>query len=47
MSEAVEQIKPSGIPTPEELGFDPAVIRAKYTAERQIWKQDGSTKREI
>jgi cation diffusion facilitator CzcD-associated flavoprotein CzcO len=35
MSEAVEQTKPSGIPTPQELGFDPAVLRARYAAERQ------------
>ena len=35
MSEAVEQTKPNGIPTPEELGFDPAVLREKYAAERQ------------
>jgi cation diffusion facilitator CzcD-associated flavoprotein CzcO len=35
MSEAMEQTKPSGIPTPEELGFDPAVMRARYVAERQ------------
>jgi cyclohexanone monooxygenase len=35
MSEAVEQTKPSGIPTPDELGFDPAALRAKYAAERQ------------
>jgi cation diffusion facilitator CzcD-associated flavoprotein CzcO len=35
MNETVEQTKPSGIPTPEELGFDPAVLRARYGAERQ------------
>jgi cyclohexanone monooxygenase len=35
MSEAVEQIKPSGIPTPEKLGFDPMALRARYAAERQ------------
>ncbi len=35
MSEAVEQTKPNGIPTAEELGFDPAVLREKYAAERQ------------
>jgi NADPH-dependent 2,4-dienoyl-CoA reductase/sulfur reductase-like enzyme len=35
MSEAVTQEKPNRIPTPEELGFDPAVLRAKYAAERQ------------
>jgi cyclohexanone monooxygenase len=35
MSEAMEQTKPSGISTAEELGFDPAVLRARYAAERQ------------
>jgi cyclohexanone monooxygenase len=35
MSEAMEQTKPSGIPSPEELGFDPNMLRARYTAERQ------------
>jgi cyclohexanone monooxygenase len=35
MSEATMETKPSKIPTPEELGFDPAVLRAKYAAERQ------------
>jgi cation diffusion facilitator CzcD-associated flavoprotein CzcO len=35
MSEAVEQTKPSGVPTPQELGFDPAMMRARYAAERQ------------
>ena len=35
MSEAVTQEKPNRIPTPEELGFDPAALRAKYAAERQ------------
>jgi hypothetical protein len=34
MSEAVMQPKPKGIPTPEELGFDPAALRQKYAAER-------------
>ena len=34
MSEAVTQSEPSGIPTPEELGFDPAEMRQKYAAER-------------
>jgi hypothetical protein len=32
MSEAVTQEKPNRIPTPEELGFDPAALRAKYAA---------------
>ena len=34
MSEAVTQSEPTGIPTPEELGFDPAEMRQKYAAER-------------
>jgi cyclohexanone monooxygenase len=34
MSEAVIQPKPNGIPTAEELGFEPAVLRQKYAAER-------------
>ena len=34
MSQAVEQTTPSGIPTPEELGFDPAELRQKYAEER-------------
>ena len=31
MSEAVMEAKPNGIPTPNELGFDPAVIAARNT----------------
>jgi hypothetical protein len=34
MSEAVAQSKPNGIPTPAELGFDPAALRQKYAEER-------------
>ena len=34
MSEAVAQSQPSGIPTPAELGFDPADLRQKYAEER-------------
>ena len=34
MSEAVETSQPTGIPTPEELGFDPADLRQKYADER-------------
>jgi cyclohexanone monooxygenase len=34
MSEAETQAETKGIPTPEELGFDPAVLRRKYAAER-------------
>jgi cyclohexanone monooxygenase len=34
MNEAVAQPGSTRIPTPEELGFDPAQLRAKYAAER-------------
>src|SRR5713101_1895515 len=34
MSEAVAQSQPNGIPTPAELGFDPAELRQKYAEER-------------
>src|SRR5215813_10568338 len=34
MGEAVTQSKPTGIPNPEELGFDPGALREKYAAER-------------
>ncbi len=34
MSEAVVQSQPTGIPTPAELGFDPADLRQKYADER-------------
>jgi cation diffusion facilitator CzcD-associated flavoprotein CzcO len=34
MSETVIQETPNRIPTPEELGFDPALLRQKYAAER-------------
>jgi cyclohexanone monooxygenase len=34
MSEAEMQSQPTGIPTPQELGFDPAELRQKYAAER-------------
>ena len=34
MNEAVETSQPTGIPTPEELGFDPADLRQKYADER-------------
>ncbi len=34
MNEAVETSQPTGIPTPEELGFDPAELRQKYAEER-------------
>jgi len=43
MSAAVAQIKPNGIPTPAELGFDPAELRQKYAAERtRRLRQDGN-----
>src|SRR5579859_3313726 len=35
MSEAATQTETKRIPTPEELGFDPAALRAKYAAERR------------
>jgi cyclohexanone monooxygenase len=34
MSETVTQTTSNRIPTPEELGFDPALLRQKYAAER-------------
>ena len=34
MSAAVTQSKPNGIPTPAELGFNPAELRQKYAEER-------------
>src|SRR5881275_2158677 len=34
MNEAVTQSTPNGIPTAEELGFDPGALREKYAAER-------------
>jgi cyclohexanone monooxygenase len=34
MSEAIEQNQQSRVPTPEELGFDPAELRKKYAEER-------------
>ena len=34
MNEAVAQSQPNEIPTPEELGFDPAELRQKYAEER-------------
>src|SRR6266705_1402357 len=35
MSAAVTQSKPNGIPTPAELGFNPAELRQKYAEERE------------
>ncbi len=44
MNEAQEQSPPSGIPTPAELGFDPAALRRKYAEERQRrLRSDGNT----
>src|ERR1700752_3904196 len=34
MSETATESKRSRIPTPEELGFNPAALREKYAAER-------------
>jgi cyclohexanone monooxygenase len=34
MSAAAPQATPTGIPTPAELGFDPAMLRQKYAEER-------------
>jgi len=34
MCAAVAQANPTGIPTPAELGFDPAGLRRKYVEER-------------
>jgi cation diffusion facilitator CzcD-associated flavoprotein CzcO len=34
MGAGVGQSEPNGIPTPQELGFDPAELRQKYAAER-------------
>ena len=44
MSEAVAQSTPNGIPTAEELGFDPGALRKKYAAERaKRLRADGNT----
>src|SRR5437867_9183639 len=44
MSAAVTQSKPNGIPTPAELGFNPAELRQKYAAERaKRLRADGNT----
>lgn len=43
MSEGVMQAEPKGIPTPEELGFDPTALRQKYAAERaKRLREDGN-----
>ena len=34
MSEAVTQTEPKLVPTPDELGFDPAALRKRYAEER-------------
>jgi len=44
MSETVTQTTPNRIPTPEELGFDPAALRQKYAAERTMrLRTDGNS----
>ena len=35
MSEFMTETKSSGVPTPEQLGFDPAALRQRYAAERE------------
>jgi cation diffusion facilitator CzcD-associated flavoprotein CzcO len=34
MGEVIEETKPNRVPTPAELGFDPAALRRKYAEER-------------
>jgi len=34
MSEPTSEVQSSGVPTPEQLGFDPAELRQKYAQER-------------
>ena len=34
MSETATEVKTNGIPTPEQLGFDPAALRRRYAEER-------------
>ena len=44
MSETVTESTQNRIPTPEELGFDPAALRQKYAAERaQRLRADGNS----
>ncbi len=44
MNEAVASSQPNGIPTPAELGFDPADLRQKYAEERaRRIRVDGNT----
>ena len=47
--EAVTQSAPDQIPTPEELGFDPGLLREKYAAERarRLRAEGNSQYREI
>ena len=49
MSETVTETQSSGIPTPEQLGFDPAELRKRYAAEREKrLREDGNNQyREI
>ena len=43
MSEATTETRSNGIPTPEELGFDPFALRHKYAEERaKRLRQDGN-----
>jgi len=43
MSDVVMEAKPNEIPTPKELGFDPAELRQKYAAERaKRLREDGN-----
>jgi cation diffusion facilitator CzcD-associated flavoprotein CzcO len=49
MSEAATEVRPNGVPTPEQLGFDPAELRRKYAEERERrLREDGNSQyREI
>jgi len=49
MSETSTETQSSGVPTPEQLGFDPAELRKKYAAERERrLREDGNNQyREI
>jgi cyclohexanone monooxygenase len=43
MSEAATEVRSNGVPTPEQLGFDPAELRRKYAAEREKrLREDGN-----
>jgi len=49
MSETSTETQSNGVPTPEQLGFDPAELRKKYAAERERrLREDGNNQyREI